>query len=164
MQTEETNMATTLDRPSQKEIKRPSRVQRAHSPGRPTSKVHGRKAPNVDDRSRPSQRRHQRRGRSASSSKTDPRFQRSSHHAGRYQPNRRSKTRLGRFFHGFSLEKFFTFVSFLVAAAILVLCTLDLAIAWPWKHARPFFDWTYLGVSVTMIWLCYDVFKDQSRR
>ncbi|MDV6030746.1 MAG: hypothetical protein F9B45_11745 [Phycisphaera sp. RhM] len=70
---------------------------------------------------------------------------------------------MGKFFSGFTLEKSFTILSFLVASGLIVLCSLDLAVAWPWMHASLLFDWTYLGVGVAMLWLTWDVFNDQSR-
>ena len=76
---------------------------------------------------------------------------------------RRRKSRLGKFFSGFTLEKSFTILSFLVASGLIVLCSLDLAFAWPWMHASLLFDWTYLGVGIAMLWLTWDVFNDQSR-
>ncbi|WP_372897001.1 hypothetical protein [Stieleria sp.] len=77
--------------------------------------------------------------------------------------SRRRKSRLGRFFSGFTREKSFTILSFLVASGLIVLCSLDLAFAWPWMHASLLFDWTYLGVGLAMLWLTWDVFNDQSR-
>ncbi|PAY15857.1 hypothetical protein CKO51_29625 [Rhodopirellula sp. SM50] len=77
--------------------------------------------------------------------------------------SRRRKSRLGKFFSGFTLEKSFTILSFLVASGLIVLCSLDLALAWPWMHASLLFDWTYLGVGIAMLWLTWDVFNDQTR-
>ena len=76
--------------------------------------------------------------------------------------NRRpERPALGRFFADFSLEKSFTVMSFLVAVALAVLCISDLAIAWPWEQASRLFDVTYMACSLVLIWLCYDIFRDQ---
>ena len=76
--------------------------------------------------------------------------------------NRRSA--IEQFFtEPFSLEKVFTMFSFLVACGLFVLCSLDLAIAWPFMDASRLFDWTYLVCALVLLFLTYDVFKDQTK-
>jgi hypothetical protein len=75
---------------------------------------------------------------------------------------RRRRTALDRFFEGFGLEKFFTLFSFLTAATLLAFCALDLALAWPWMRISPLFDGTFLICAMILLWLSFDVFRDQA--
>ncbi|WP_147868618.1 hypothetical protein [Stieleria maiorica] len=79
------------------------------------------------------------------------------------RPRRGRPSRLVRFFRGFSVEKSFTVLSLLVASGLITICSLDILLAWPWKHASLLFDWTYLLAGFVLLGLTYDVFRDQSR-
>lgn len=160
-QTEEPFMPTTLKGPKPQKSSRPSPPHRAPSRQTPSRQDRNRHSPVRQKRDHVDQRPPHRMTPAARPRRVAPTHTLPTPHP---KSIRRPKSRLGRFFARFTLEKMFTVISFLLATALVVLCTLDLAISWPWRHARPVFDWTYLGVGITMLWLTYDVFKDQSRR
>ncbi|WP_372718383.1 hypothetical protein [Novipirellula sp.] len=154
-------MPTTLKSPNTQESSRPSPPHRAPSRQMPSRQDRSRHSPLGHNRDYVD-RRPQHRIEPAASPRRMAATQ--THPTPYRKPIRRPQSRMGRFINRFTLEKWFTVISFLLATALIVLCMLDLAIAWPWRHARPVFDWTYLGVGIAMLWLTYDVFKDQSRR
>ncbi|MCM2373676.1 hypothetical protein [Aporhodopirellula aestuarii] len=75
---------------------------------------------------------------------------------------RREAPRIRRFFRGFSFEKLFTLVSFLVAITLIAVCVADLTTAWPWMKASPMFDWCYLLAGCGLLCLTINTFFDQS--
>lgn len=75
----------------------------------------------------------------------------------------RHNSTLVEFFSDFDIEKSLTVVSFLIAAILLAFCLLDLTVGWPLMQACLLFDGIYLACSVALFWLCFDVFKDQTR-
>jgi NADH:ubiquinone oxidoreductase subunit 3 (subunit A) len=79
------------------------------------------------------------------------------------RPTKRQRSALARFFsESPSIEKAFTLLSFLVAITLFVVCSLDLAIAWPWMRASRLFDWTFLVCALIFLVLTFDVFRDQT--
>ncbi|NNE00787.1 MAG: hypothetical protein HKN47_26015 [Pirellulaceae bacterium] len=65
------------------------------------------------------------------------------------------------FFQNFHTEKAFTLSGLLVGLTLVIVCGLDLAFAWPYQQASKAYDITFLLSGIVMLWLTWDVAKDQ---